>query len=172
MKGLGRTSVFLWRDRKPLGPAYFATSVTRVADEAASLAAVAASTSALDARVFGWDAAGRAPLDFAGGSAALTRRGENIFEYSLESRGANFLILSQVWYPGWRATLDGKDVPLYRTNHALLGLAVPPGRHALTLEMTSPALKAGLVLCALGLAFLAALLWRPPAFPHCAFPKD
>ena len=158
-EGLRRTSVYLWRDMRPLGPAYFATSLAPVSGEAESLAAVAASTSVLDAHVFGWDAASTS-LGFAGGSAALTRRGENIYDYALDSRGANFLILSQVWYPGWRARLDGRDVPLYRTNHALLGLAVPAGRHALTLEMTSPAVRAGLALCALGLVLTAALFRR------------
>jgi hypothetical protein len=155
--GLVRTPVYLWRDKRPLGPAYFATSIERVDGEARSLAAVAASTSPLRAAVLGWDGKGPAP-GFAGGSAELTRRGENAYEYSLDSRGENFLILSQVWYPGWRAALDGASVPVYRTNHALLGLFVPPGRHALTLEMTSPALEAGLAACALGLALVAALL--------------
>lgn len=156
-EGLGRSTVYLWRDRRPLGPAYFATALTPVAGEAESLAAVAASTSVRRANVLGWDGAGGVPFDFAGGSAALTRRGENVYEYSLDSRGENFLILSQVWYPGWRATLDGKELALYRVNHALIGCVVPAGAHALRLEMTSPALRLGLALCALGAAALAAL---------------
>jgi hypothetical protein len=155
-RGLVRVPVSLWIDRHPLGPAYFARSLEPVADERASLTALAASTSALDARVFDWKRAA-APLDFSGGAARMTRRGENVYEYALDSRGANFLILSQVWYPGWRATLDGREAPIFRVNHALIGLTVPPGRHALTLEMTSPALKAGLVLFALGLVGLVLL---------------
>jgi hypothetical protein len=161
-KGLVRVPVLLWRDRRPLGPAYFAKSLTPVRTEAESLAAVAASPSVLDAQVLGWDGGSGAPLNFAGGIARMTRRGENIYEYEADSGGENFLILSQVWYPGWRATLDGKAAPLYRTNHALLGLAVPPGRHSLKLEMTSPALEAGLALCALGLVLTSALLRRAP----------
>ena len=158
-EGLGRTPVYLWRDRRPLGAAYFATSLTPVNGEAESLAGVAAAQSVLDAHVFGWDGTGAPPV-FAGGTAALTRRGENVYEYALDSLSDNFLILSQIWYPGWRATLDGRNVPLYRTNHALVGLAVPPGRHALKLEMTSPPLEAGLFLCALGLGLIGALLRR------------
>jgi hypothetical protein len=159
-RGLVRAPVFLWRDRRPLGPAYFASALHPVATEAESLAAVAASSSVLVAQVLGWDGGGGAALDFSGGSARMTRRGENVYEYEADSRGSNFLILSQVWYPGWRATLDGKRVTTYRTNHALLGLVVPAGRHALRLDMTSPAFDAGLVLCALGLAAVAALLLR------------
>ncbi|MFI5361678.1 MAG: YfhO family protein [Elusimicrobiota bacterium] len=154
-RGLVRNPVYLWRDRRPLGPAYFASSLTPVRTEAESLSAVAASSSVLQAQVFGWD--GGVGMNFAGGSARMTRRGENIYEYEVDSKGSNFLILSQVWYPGWRATLDGKNVQVYRTNHALLGLVVPPGPHELKLEMTSPALEAGLVLFALGLMFTGGL---------------
>jgi hypothetical protein len=164
-RGLVRVPVYLWRDRRPLGPAYFAEALSPVRDEAESLAAVAASTSVLRAQVLGWDGGLGAPLDFGGGLARMTRRGENVYEYELDSRGSNFLILSQVWYPGWRAALDGRRVPVYRTNHALVGCPVPPGRHALRLEMTSPALGAGLASCALGLAAVAILLLRrgPPS---------
>jgi hypothetical protein len=161
-RGLVRKSVYLWQDERPLGAAYFARSLSYVGDEAASLAAVAASTSALDAHVFaraGEDA--RPGAGFAGGTARLTRRGENVYGYELDSRGDNFLILSQVWYPGWRARLDGRDAALSRVNHALIGLAVPPGRHVLELEMTSPALAAGLVLFCLGAAALGALFRAP-----------
>ena len=112
----------------PSRPRIFREGAYPVSNEAESLAAVAASTSVLDAHVFGWGGAGERPLDFKGGSAALTRRGENVYEYALESRGANFLILSQVWYPGWRATLDGSEIPLYRTNHALIGSSFRPER--------------------------------------------
>ena len=155
-RGVTRAPVYLWRDRYPLGPAYFASSLSPVSTEAESLAAVAASSSVLNAQVFNWD--GGAALDFAGGSARMTRRGENIYEYEMNSLGSNFLILSQVWYPGWRATLDGQRIRVYRTNHALIGCPIPPGRHALRLEMTSPALTAGLVLCALGLVVFAKMI--------------
>ncbi len=157
-RGMTRVPVHLYRDRAPLGPAFFARSLTPVPDERASLAALAAARSPLDAVVLGWN--GPAP-DFAGGTARMTRRGGDVYEYALDSRGDNLLILSQVWYPGWRARLDGREVPLYRTDHALLSLRVPPGTHSLTLEMTSPPLRLGLALCALGLLAALALVLLP-----------
>ena len=153
-RGMTRVPVHLYRDRAPLGPAFFARSAVPVADESASLLALASSSTPLDAAVFGWDGA---KLDFAGGTARMTRRGGDKYEYAVDSRGTNLLILSQVWYPGWRARLDGKDAPLYRTDHALISLVVGPGTHALALEMTSPALRFGFALCALGLIGAAAL---------------
>ena len=163
-KGMTIAPVRLWRDTRPLGAAYFAAKISTVATEAESLAAVAAAESVRTANVLGLDRAAGS-LDFSGGTARLVRRGYDDYLYRIASRGENFLILSQIWYPGWRARLDGRDIPLYRTNHALIGCFVPPGDHALDLRMTSPKLRLGVCLFALGAALIAALLLKPKALP-------
>jgi hypothetical protein len=155
-QGVVPTTVYAWRDRRPLGPAFFARGIRPVADEAASLRALE-NGPAWDPPVLGWDGAGGARLDFKGGTARMTERGTDRYAYAVDSRGTGFLVLSQVWYPGWRARLDGRPVRLYRADHALMGLVVPPGRHRLDLEMTSPAFRRGLALAALGLALAAGL---------------
>jgi len=41
------------------------------------------------------------------------------------------LVLSEVYYPpGWAATIDGQETPIYRTNSVLRSVVVPPGRHS------------------------------------------
>jgi hypothetical protein len=40
-----------------------------------------------------------------------------------------FLILSDVDYPGWQVTIDGKTAPLLRVNYVLRGVQVPVGTH-------------------------------------------
>lgn len=125
----------------PPAAGIFAQSLNRVADSAASLAAIA-STPATVADVLGDPPTG--PFDFKGGTIELTRRGLNVYEYAIDARGREFAMLPQVWYPGWRATLDNAAVPVYRVNHALVGCALPPGPHKLILEMTSPSLRYGL----------------------------
>jgi hypothetical protein len=37
------------------------------------------------------------------------------------------VVLSDLWYEGWEATVDGRAVPVLRVNHALRGVAVPAG---------------------------------------------
>jgi len=159
-RGVMPIPVAVWRMPDPLGPAYFATAVHPVASEDESLQGLVASSSALDAYVFGLDRVS-GPLDFSGGRAAWIERGINRYRYRVESAGNNFLILSQVWYPGWRATLDGAPLPLFRTNHALLGCVVPPGTHELALEMTSPALRYGVAAAVVGAAAIIVLLLPP-----------
>jgi hypothetical protein len=39
------------------------------------------------------------------------------------------LVLSQTWFPGWKATIDGEQVPVLRANAALTGILLPPGSH-------------------------------------------
>jgi hypothetical protein len=40
-----------------------------------------------------------------------------------------FLVLNDVWYPGWEARIDGAPAHLHRANIALMGVVVPSGAH-------------------------------------------
>ena len=42
--------------------------------------------------------------------------------------------ISQTWYPCWRATLNGDDVPLWPANHSFMAVEVPPGTHQIALH--------------------------------------
>jgi hypothetical protein len=46
-----------------------------------------------------------------------------------EAAAASFPVTSEAWYNGWRAWVDGQELPLVPTNVAFRGLAVPAGRH-------------------------------------------
>ena len=50
-------------------------------------------------------------------------------EASVECDGPCLVVVAQPWAPGWRATMDGEDIPLVRTNVAGLGAVAPVGRH-------------------------------------------
>lgn len=47
---------------------------------------------------------------------------------------ASFLVLSETYYPGWRAWLDGKPVPIYQTDIAFRGIVVPAGSHRVRMQ--------------------------------------
>ena len=70
------------------------------------------------------------------------------------------LVLSETYYPGWSATLDGKPAELLRADYAFRGVALPAGHHVVEMTFASRPTRAGLALSALGLAALAALAIR------------
>ena len=51
-----------------------------------------------------------------------------------EAGSAGLLILSEIYYPGWRATLDGKPVAIYKVDGALRGILLPRGMSRIALE--------------------------------------
>lgn len=69
------------------------------------------------------------------GGVEVVEERDGVLRLNLDTPGATarFLVISEVWHPGWRATLDDRPVDLRRAEVALMGLQVPPGKHALSL---------------------------------------
>jgi hypothetical protein len=67
------------------------------------------------------------------------------------------LVVSESWYPGWRATLDRQPVEVWRTNYLSQGVVVPQGEHVIRMDYHSDALNLGAGLSLLGLAGTAGL---------------
>jgi uncharacterized membrane protein YfhO len=73
-----------------------------------------------------------------------TKAEMHTLEYELQTDKDAFLVLSEVYYPaGWKATLDGKDIPIQVTNYALRGLKIPAGKHQLKLFFAPASYKRG-----------------------------
>lgn len=70
-----------------------------------------------------------------------------------------FMVLSEVYYPaGWKATLDGVPVSIYKTNYFLRGFRVPAGDHTIKLRFEPATYSTGVTLAwmALGIHLLLA----------------
>lgn len=48
-----------------------------------------------------------------------------------------YLVVSENWYPDWRATVDGSPVPVHRAQHTLLSVELPPGAREVVFEYVS-----------------------------------
>jgi hypothetical protein len=76
------------------------------------------------------------------------------------------LVLRQFAYPGWHASVDGKEAALVPVNRFFIGVEVPPGAHQVRFRFEPSYWQLGLVMAAIGLLGLSALLvagFRSPA---------
>ena len=77
----------------------------------------------------------------------LTKYTNDEIEYSTTSNTPQFAVFSEVYYPaGWKATIDGKEVPIIKTNYFMRGLVVPAGKHAVKFAFEPPTIKKGLTI--------------------------
>lgn len=107
---------------------------------------------------------GATPSVFGDGGADaidVDDRGPDRTALTVNADGDALLVQSDTWYPGWRAWLDGREVPLLRTNDLFRGVAVPSGRHSVVIAYRSTAVTLGLILSFAGLAALLALAFGP-----------
>ncbi|MBA2628135.1 MAG: hypothetical protein H0U85_08980 [Gemmatimonadales bacterium] len=79
-----------------------------------------------------------------------------------------YLLVSESWYPDWRATVDGKATPTLRGDFALISVPLPPGASAVSLDFVSSAYATGRLLTLAAALATAALvlvpLWRERRF--------
>jgi hypothetical protein len=71
------------------------------------------------------------------------------------------LVLTDGWYPGWRASVDGQSSPVWRADYLLRATPVSKGRHEIVFTYRPYSLWAGAVSALLALLFLLA---RPASF--------
>ena len=94
------------------------------------------------------------------GDEAVVRRYENgLVEVATTSAVRRLLVLTDLFYPGWVATVDGSPVVIRRADYAFRAVSVPAGRHVVRFEYRSPAVARGAVLSGLALVSCLALVW-------------
>jgi len=86
----------------------------------------------------------------------VLKASSDVVEVQTDSTAASFLVMSDVYYPGWQATIDGAAARLWQTNYALRGVSLPPGRHIVRLEFKPGAFYQGAAVSAVSLLTLAA----------------
>jgi hypothetical protein len=62
-------------------------------------------------------------------SAQVTRYQPDRIEVELRSPGDGLVVLSEVWYPGWKSTVDGREQPVQQVAGILRGVAITAGEH-------------------------------------------
>jgi hypothetical protein len=79
-----------------------------------------------------------------------------LLRFRLSAPSPRYLIVSENWYPGWHARVDGHPAPVHRADFALLAVRVPPGTHDVELQYTPRAF--GIAVTASGIAMILTAL--------------
>lgn len=97
----------------------------------------------------------------------LTKYEPNSLTYTINSAKGGVVVFSEIYYPGWTATIDGQPAELGRVNYILRALNVKAGKHEVVLDFHPSSISttetiAYVALGALLLAICAALFieWK------------
>ncbi len=86
----------------------------------------------------------------------------NQLKYTVDSQTGGVLVFSEIYYPGWKATVDGEETELGRVNYVLRAMRIAPGSHQVELSFFPQTVKntetiAYVALIAMALLLLAAI---------------
>ena len=85
--------------------------------------------------------------------------GKTMFEVETASPGV--LLTSDLYYPGWKAKLNGKQsLPIIRVDYALSGIIVPAGKYRLDMYYLPESLIIGAIITLLAVSFLGIFIFK------------
>jgi len=88
----------------------------------------------------------------------LTAYEPNKLTYDVKSVRGGVVVFSEIYYPGWTATVDGEPVELGRVDYVLRALTVSPGQHQVELSFFPKSLDITESVAYASFGFLAILL--------------
>lgn len=100
------------------------------------------------------------PLGNPGSLQVLKYTSRNVI-LETDSPAPAYLVSSEAYYPGWRASIDGKERVLRTTNVAFRGMPVPAGRHKVTMTFAPSILWRSAILTAAAWLLLIWAIQRP-----------
>ncbi len=95
----------------------------------------------------------------------ITNYQSDQIDIQVDTPAAGMLVLSDTFYPGWVATVDGGETPVYQVNHALRGVFVPVGNHHIQFRFRPKSVQIAMWLAGFSLLASIALIvtsgdWR------------
>jgi len=137
--------------------AYVVSNAVLVQNEAAALAALTQAS---------FDPAREVVLEAPGDLAIPQGTGAgtaNVTSYTPQrvtldvTSGGGVLVLSDAYYPGWRATIDGVSATIWPANEAFRAVVMPAGEHTVVFWYDPDSFKIGVIMSSIGLVVVAGI---------------
>lgn len=71
----------------------------------------------------------------------ITQYDANELHYTVSSAQGGVVVFSEIYYPGWTATIDGQPLSLGRADYTLRAARVPAGEHEIMMEFRPSSVK-------------------------------
>ena len=81
----------------------------------------------------------------------------NRLAYEATSTKGGVVVFSDIYYPGWSCTIDGKETPIARVNYVLRAIQVPAGKHSIVMSFYPKSVQVTETIAYIALALLVVL---------------
>ena len=79
-------------------------------------------------------------------------------DIKVQAAAPALLVLSDLFYPGWEATVDGRPAEILQANYVMRAVAIPPGAHEVRFLYRPASFRAGVAASAVGCLAVALLI--------------
>jgi len=154
-----------------MGNAWFVNDVKLVGNADEELAALGEvdlrTTAVIDSHFSGSQVTAPSLTGRAGGESSifLTSYEANALSFDAQTSADRLAVFSDIYYPGWRCTIDGQPADILRANYVLRAVVIPAGKHKVeftfdpqSLHTTEAIANTGLI--ALLVLFLGLIGWE------------
>ena len=155
-------TVAAWENRDALPRAFIAQQSVRLNDDAAFTRlrdpefapARQVLLAASPDRLMQADSAQALPQIQSPGEAAITESRSDRVTITAATDQRGYLVLTDSWYPGWRAWVDGQPTPIERADVLFRAVPLEPGTHTVVFEYRPDSWLVGAVVSVLSLVIL------------------
>jgi hypothetical protein len=153
--------VRLYENPDVLPRAFVVGSYRVAADDAKSLSLISGGEFTPSREAILFENPGFAPHDSLAASASILAERTNEVTVRTQSPEEGILVLSDTYYPGWEAEVDGRATAVLRANHTMRAVVVPAGLHTVRFLFRPQSVLLGFLLTLAGLVGLGSMM----AFP-------